>query len=90
MDKRKKIIISISAALGCLLVIYLGFSVYYMSHFYFRTTINGVDVSGKDVNGAKAEIQTLMDTYELTIEERDGTKDSIIGKDFGLETNWNN
>jgi len=90
MDKRKKIIISISAALGCLLVIYLGFSVYFMSHFYFRTTINGVDVSGKDVNGAKAEIQTLMDTYELTIEERDGTKDSIIGKDFGLETNWNN
>lgn len=90
MDKNKKILVSIGAVVGCLLVVYLGFSIYFMSHFYFRTTINGVDVSGRTVEGAKAEIQTLMDEYELVIKGRDGSTDSIVGKDFGLESNWNN
>ncbi len=90
MTKKKKLVVVIVAVLVSLTAIYLGFSVYFMKHFYFRTTINGVDVGGKNIESAKAVIQTMMDEYELVITERDGTKESIKGKDFSLKTNWNN
>lgn len=90
MIKNKKVIITLGILIISLLAIYLGLSFYFTSHFYFRTTINGVDVSGKSIASAKETIQKEMDAYELVITERDGTVESIIGKDFALETTWNN
>lgn len=90
MIKNKKVLIGVGAAIGILLVIYFGLSFYFMNHFYFRTTINGVDVSGQSVASAKKTIQKTMDEYELVITERDGTTESLIGSDFSLETRWNN
>lgn len=88
MTTTKKIILVTSIVLSTLLGIYLGFSLYFMHHFYFGTMINGVDVSGKDVESAKTAIQTAIDAYELTFVERDGTTESIIGNTFGLIVNW--
>jgi hypothetical protein len=34
-----------------------------MSHFYFGTEINGVDVSGKTVKGAKALMTAKLKEY---------------------------
>lgn len=81
--------ITLGAIVLGLIAVYVGLSFYFMSHFYFRTTINGVDVSGKSVESAKEKIQKTMDEYELTIVERDGTTSSIYGKDFALESRWN-
>lgn len=89
MVKNKKFLIIAGATVIGLLAIYLGFSFYFMSHFYFRTTINGINVSGKSVEKVKETIQDAMDNYELVIIERDGTKESIIGSDFSLESHWN-
>ena len=85
MSKKKKMIIIIGAVSAALIALYIGLSVYFMSHFYFRTTINGVDVSGKSTDVAMDTIQNAMDNYELVVIERDGTLDSILGKDFELE-----
>ncbi len=89
MTKNKKVLIIIAAIVGCFIAIYVGLSVFFTSHFYFRTTINGVNVSGRSIETAKATIQKAMDEYELVIIERDGTTESIIGSDFSLETKWN-
>lgn len=43
---RKKIGIIVGSCLAALLVIYLGFSLYFQNHFYFRSTVNGVGTSG--------------------------------------------
>ncbi len=90
MDKKKKILISIGAAVAALVVIYFGLSIYFMSHFYFGTTINGVGVSGKSIASAEKTMQNAMDNYELTIKERDGSTDVIVGSDIDMVVTWDN
>lgn len=90
MTKNKKILFTVTAIIVALIAIYIGLSIFFMSHFYFGSTINGIDVSGKTIESAKQTIQKAMDEYELIIVERDGTTESIIGSDFSLETRWNN
>lgn len=90
MIKNKKFLIVAGSVILGLIAIYLGLSFYFTSHFFFRTTINGIDVSGKNIEKAKDTIQHTMDNYELVITERDGSSESILGKDFSLETKWNN
>ena len=87
---KKKLLVTIGIIFAVLTAIYLGLSFYFTSHFYFRTTINGVDVSGQDVAAAKESLQKTMDEYELVITERDGTTESIKGSDFSLKSDWNN
>ncbi len=89
MTQKKKIIIIVSAVVGGLLALYLGLALYFTSHFYFRTTINGVDISGRSVAAAKTTFQNHVDAYELLITERDESTESIIGKDVALQMNWN-
>ncbi len=90
LDNKKKIIIIISAIFVALLITYIGFSIYFMNHFHFRTTIIGVKVSGSSVEIAKEKVQTAMEEYELTVVERDGSTDAISGKSIDLEVVWEN
>lgn len=47
-EKSGKVVkIVVGAVVGVAAVVYLGFSVYFMNHFYFNTKINGVNFSGK-------------------------------------------
>ena len=85
---QKKTIIILSVVIGGLLAIYLCLSFYFTSHFYFRTTINGINVSGQSVAGVKKTFQKNTDTYELLITERDATTETIVGKDFDLQIEW--
>ena len=43
LDKKKVAIIA-AVVVGALMVIYLGMSIYFMSHFHFGTKIGEVDV----------------------------------------------
>ena len=88
LDKKKVAIIAAAIA-GTLLVIYLGMSVYFMSHFYFGTKIGEVDVSGKSAASAEEILQNTLKEYELIITERDGKTDSITGDVIDLFVEWN-
>jgi len=88
LDK-KKIIMIIGGVIGIIAIIYLGLSIYFMSHFYFRSKIGNVDVSGMSAVAAEAAVQTALNEYELIITERDGSTDSIIGSDIELSIDWN-
>lgn len=90
MSNKKKIVISIGAAFVALIILYIGLSFYFMSHFYFTTTINGVSVGGLSVEGAKNKIEQAVSGYELILTERDGSSDSILAEDIQLDIVWKN
>ena len=55
----KVIIISIFI----LLVIYLGISIYFSTHFYFGSAINGINASGKTVEQLDKAVSAKSDIY---------------------------
>lgn len=82
-NKKRAVIIS-SSVLLVLLAVYLGFSVYFMSHFYFRTEVNGVSCSGKTVEDTKQLIKQEAQDYVLTLKERNNVEEKIKSKDINL------
>ena len=87
--EKKKWIFILGAVVIVFIAIYLGVSVYFMSHFYFGSKIGDVDVSGKSVAEAELALQKTMDEYALTIKEKDGNTDTILGDAIALEIEWN-
>lgn len=76
--------IVVGAVVGVAAVVYLGFSVYFMNHFYFNTKINGVNFSGKSVSAVESYMKSQVDGYVLTMKESDGTEEKIAGTDISL------
>ena len=81
---RKPLIIAGSIA-GALLVIYLGVSAFFISHFYINTSINGKDFSAATAADVEEYLRSQVDGYELTLVEKDGMTDVIKGSDISLQ-----
>ncbi|MGH4123739.1 MAG: peptidoglycan binding domain-containing protein [Clostridium sp.] len=79
----KVIIISFSI----FLVLYLGMSIYFRTHFYFGSVINGINASGKTVEELNKAILLKSETYTLELQERNGVKEQIMADDIGLKYN---
>ena len=88
MEQKKKIWIIAGSIIGAFMVIYLGFAIYFMSHFHFGTKIGDVDVSGQSATKAEETLQQAMKEYVLSIKERDGSIDTIVGADIDLSIAW--
>lgn len=86
--QKKKIFITIGAILGGLIATYLGFSIYFMNHFYFRTTINGMNVSGYSVEKVREVSEKGVKDFKLKLLERNEMEEELVGKDFDLEQVW--
>ena len=85
-NKSKKVsIISFSV----FLVLYLGMSIFFSTHFNFGSTINGINASGKTVEELDKEISTKFKTYTLELQERNGVKEQIKASEIGLKYNSN-
>lgn len=80
----KKVRIVLASAAGVLLAAYLGLAVYFGSHFYFFTKINGNEFSAKSVEKVEEFMKQQVDGYQLTLQENDGKTESITGKDISL------
>lgn len=74
------------AAAVPLLLIYFFMAFYYKSHFYQNTTINGVSVSNMTEQQAEAAINEKVESYVLTLKERNDLTEKIYGEDIGLNT----
>lgn len=83
-NSHKKVWIAVGSGAGILLVIYIGFAVFFMSHYYFSTKINGTDFSGKSVAQVKEYMQKKVDDYKLTIKEDSGNTETIDGADISI------
>ena len=72
----------------CLLAaIYLGISAYFINHFYFGTTVNCVNVSGKNINEANEALKEQIQDYTIKLEGRNNMSDEIKGSDIDLSYN---
>ena len=72
-----------------LFVLYLGMSIYFSSHFYFGSVINGINASGKTVEKVDKEMSLKTETYTLVLKERNGVNEQIKAADIGLKYNAN-
>ncbi len=75
--------------LAVFLVIYVWGFAHYSKHFLPKTTLNGIDVSGKTAEEAEALIAEEVANYSLTIEERDNVTETIKGSDISLAAEFN-
>lgn len=83
--RKKKAGIAAGVILGVLAAVYIGFAVYFGSHFIFYTTINGTDFSMKSVAQVEEYMEKQVADYALTLEESDGGKEVINGSSISLE-----
>lgn len=83
--KKKKILISLLVVVVLLIIGYLLGLIYYQGHFLNKTTINGVDCSNLTPDEAVERIKKEVNTYVLTIQERNDITEEINGSDIELE-----
>lgn len=77
--KKKKGLIVAASIIGVLAVMYLGCAIFFMSHFYFKTSINGVDFSAKKVSDVELYMKTQVSNYTLRVDGINGTNETIQG-----------
>ncbi|MDO5784237.1 MAG: peptidoglycan binding domain-containing protein [Eubacteriales bacterium] len=84
ITKKKKIIIGAAiAVVGIACIAEFGGAYYFQNHYAPKTSFNGVDVSGKSVEAAKAILDESLNTYTLAI-KGDGTEDQLSASDIDL------
>ena len=80
----KKIGIIAGIVVGVLAIIYVIFSIYFMSHYFFRSTVNGVPSSGKSAAGMVEDIKESAADYSLAITDEDNSVTNILSGDIDL------
>lgn len=65
--------------------IYISISLFFKSHFYLGTTINGINISGKTIEQAEKKVIEEIGAYKITLEEKNNITENIKGKEFNLE-----
>lgn len=73
-----------AVAITGIAVIYIGFAIFFQSHFCFGTTIDGIAVGGRSVSAVESLIKEEIDGYVLTLVEREEGSEKVAGKDIGL------
>ncbi|WP_379701815.1 peptidoglycan binding domain-containing protein [Mediterraneibacter gnavus] len=84
-DGKVKALWITGGVLAGICLIYVAISVYFMSHFFVNTKINGKNFSGKTASDVEKYLQTNKKDYKLTILENEGRQDVISGSEIGLE-----
>ncbi len=69
---------------GVLAIIYIGLSVFFTSHFYFGTKINGESCSGKTVAEVEEMFGQVSGDYSLTLTDKRNKEFKITAKDINL------
>ena len=85
--KSKKFWITAGIVAGLLVCAYFGGAIYYRTHFFNGTIIQGYDCSNMTVDEAEKLITDSIENYEFKIKERNGESESIKGTDIDLDIN---
>ena len=84
-DGKVKALWITGGVLAVICLIYVAISVYFLSHLFVNTKINGKNFSGKTASDVEKYLQTNIKDYKLTILENEGRQDVISGSEIGLE-----
>ena len=82
---RNKIAIVLSLIVSVIAIGYVGTAVFYSTHFFSKTVINGIDCSNKNVNQVEEYLEKEVADYKLTLLEADNKTEVIEGKDISLK-----
>lgn len=74
----------VGAIIGTFAVLYFGFAIFFMSHFSFGTSINGIKVATQSTESVKYKIRKGAENYVLSIVPRTGSKEEIVAEDIAL------
>ena len=75
----------LTCVMTAIAVIYVGFAIYFESHFCFGTSIDGIAVGGSSVEKVEDAIRTEMKNYNLTVTAREDKNGTIAGSDIDME-----
>lgn len=85
--RRAGLVIGIAA--GVMAAFYVGFSVFFQSHFFFGTTLDGIAVGGRSAGKVEQLLQEEIENYALTLVEREDEKEMITGNSIGVRPVFN-
>lgn len=86
LHRRKKMAIRAAAvAAGVLVLVYLGFALFFTKHFFFFTKINGTQFSAQSPKKVEEFMEGQVADYVLTLHEIDGDQEIIKGSQIDLE-----
>ena len=80
----KKCLISTGIIIGGLTLTYVIGGLYFMDHFYWGTTLNGIDVGGRSLEYATVKLGEQSSDYTLELQERHGKEEILKGSEIGL------
>ena len=83
--RKKRALIIVACIIGVFALAYVGVSVFFMSHFYINTQINGTDFSAKSIEEVVSYMESQVSNYKLTLLESDGGREDILGESISLE-----
>jgi lipoprotein-anchoring transpeptidase ErfK/SrfK len=82
---KKQIVLGIGLFVVIALIsIYITLAIYFNNRYWFGTTINGVDATGKDVAAIEQELTAGINGYKLELNLRDSQQEVIKGTEIGL------
>ena len=81
----KTILKTLLGIIGGAAVVYLAVAAFFIGHFYYDTTINGVDFSLKSADDVERYMSRQVDDYKLTIHELQDVTEQIVGADIGIK-----
>ena len=85
MSGKKKVLLAGGITAGILICIYCGISIYFMSHFFHNTMINGVDFSTKTADEAERYFAGQIDGYALKVTPKEGGSEEISGSSISMK-----
>lgn len=87
-NRRRKCLLVAGVIVVALVAAYLIASLVFQSRFLPGTTINGIACGGKTVEQTEEILKQETENYVLTLVERGGGTEEIIGTDVGLEIDF--
>lgn len=87
LDAKIRLIEKAAIIFASIIFIYLLISIYFISHFFLKTTINGAEVSFKSSRAAKRLLMKHFQDYKLIITGKNGATEIITGRQIGLRLN---
>lgn len=81
---KKRVSLTIATVITFVAVIYMGFAVFFQSHFCFGTSIDGIDVGGCSVTKAEGLIRDEIANYSIRLIGRENVEETISGSSIGM------
>ena len=83
-SRHKTLLCSLLISFALLLLIYLGFVIYFSNHFFFNTKINGFDASKMNIEKTEQLLEDEINNYSITLIGRNNLTDSISANEINL------